>query len=72
MVLVRQTWLLAKVAFVLLQSTRCQFAVVAPADALAAVAAMARVAVKAAVSRSAFMVVPSGVGEAVAPMYEGT
>ena len=32
---------------------------------------MARVAVKAAVRRSAFMVVPSGVDEAVAPMHEG-
>ena len=71
MVLVRQTWLLAKVAFVLLQSTRCQFAIVALADALAAVADTAKVVARAAVSRSAFMMLPSRIGEAVASMYEG-
>jgi len=71
-VLVRQTWLLAKVAFVLLQSTRCQFAIVAPADALAAVADTAKVVARAAVSRSAFMMLPSRIGEAVASMYEGS
>ncbi len=61
----------AKVAFALPQSTRCQSVVFALADALATVAEMARVALRAAVSISAFMMVPSRVGEAVASMKEG-
>ena len=61
----------AKVAFALPQSTRCQSVVVALADAFTAVAEMARVALRAAVSISDFMIVPSRVGEAVASKKEG-